>query len=207
MAQTACDTKFSFSYDTESTVQQLYIPYGVSTINVKLWGAGGASAKSNRDRRSNVDTADSSTLDRSVDISTLSSKSDSHQGRGYDESRSSTMHYCGQGGNYFSSNISVSMNQNIWVVVGKGGRPAVDVHASVDASARTVPGGRSAVQLVLGSDEVSASGGEAGRVESHRVDSRDGTKSHLSWDAAYSRARGDTEVQDVLRCLLLLASA
>ena len=56
-------------------------------------------------------------------------------------------------------------------------------------------GGRSAVQLVRGSDEVSAGGGESGRAHSHRVSSEDGTTSHLRSDAAYSRARGDTEVR------------
>lgn len=184
LAQTACVTKFSFSYATESTIQHLYIPDGVSMINVKLWGAGGAS---NRDRNSNADTADSSAHDRSADKSTLSSNSNNHQGSGYEESSSSTMHHYGQGGNYISSNISVSMNQNVWIVVGKGGLPA----ATVDASAGAGAGGRSAVQLVQGSDEVFARGGEAGRVESH---SRDVAESNLTWDAAYSRARGDTEV-------------
>lgn len=189
LAQTACDMKFSFSYATESTIQHLYIPYGVSMINVKLWGAGGAS---NRDRNSNADIADSITHDRSADKSTLSSNSNNHQGSGYEESSSSAMHYYGQGGNYISSNISVSMNQNIWIVVGKGGLPAVD--DNVDASAGAGAGGRSAVQLVRGSDEVFARGGEAGRAHSDRVDSRDCTKLHHIWGATYSRARGDTEV-------------
>ena len=51
------------------------------------------------------------------------------------------------------------------------------------------------MQLVRGSDEVSADGGESGRAHSHRVSSEDGTTSHLRSDAAYSRARGDTEVR------------
>ena len=90
---------------------------------MKLWGAGGASAKSNRDRNSNAN------IDRSADKLVVINSPDSDDGCGHEESSSSTMRCPGQGGDYFSSNIPVSMNQNIWIMVGKGGSTGVDAVA------------------------------------------------------------------------------
>ena len=91
---------------------------------MKLWGAGGASAKSNRDRNSNAN------IDRSADKLVVINSPDSDDGCGHEESSSSTMRCPGQGGDYFSSNIPVSMNQNIWIMVGEGGRPGVAEHTN-----------------------------------------------------------------------------
>ena len=85
--QTHCGRSFTYSYSASSASQLLYIPYGVTAINVKLWGGGGQGSGGG-------------------DIS----KTSSIRGGG------------GRGGSYSSCNVSVTMDQNVYVIVGRGGR-------------------------------------------------------------------------------------
>ena len=137
--QTACDTTFSFSYTAESATQQLYIPFGVKMINVKLWGAGGASGNGSRDQEIDNDRncirhpANTHAYDGSY---TLTDEPKYSLSSTIMDSCTSMTYHAGKGGDYFSSNISVSTNQNVWIVVGKGGYSAAHTTGPSDVQMR-----------------------------------------------------------------------
>lgn len=96
VGQTHCGRSFAYSYSASSARQLLYIPFGVTAINARLWGGGGEGVNGGEDGRC-------------VDGGEGESDHESGVGRG-------------RGGSYTSCNVSVTMNQNVYVIVGRGGR-------------------------------------------------------------------------------------
>ena len=90
----SCQTSFLFSKPGK---QKLFIPYGVSKINVKLWGGGGGGGGGGSDK-----TAVSS------------------QNIHFSESGGGG----GGGGGFASCNISVTDNEYVYVIVAGGGNPS-----------------------------------------------------------------------------------
>jgi hypothetical protein len=75
------------------------MPYGVTAINVKLWGGGGQGS----------DGGDASTVF-------------SIEGEGGRRVGGECGGGRGRGGSFTSCNVSVTMDQNVYVIVGRGGR-------------------------------------------------------------------------------------